>query len=142
MNAPSEPPLEAAWPQVGWHLLQRVLDDVILATATLGTDLESLLVWGVLARASLAPPRPPRPVRVRDLAQLTGIPRETVRRKLLALEAAGRAERVVRGWVARTAGDEAALRRLADASLHRLRATACEIDAATSYSRSSGANTA
>ncbi len=142
MNAPSEPPLEAAGTRAGWHLLHRVLDDVILATATLGTDLESLLIWGVLARASLAPPLAPRPVRVRDLAQLTGIPRETVRRKLIGLEAAGRAERVVRGWVARTAGDEAALRRLAEASLQRLRATAREIDAATRYSRSSGAKTA
>ena len=142
MSGQDTPPLEAAGPLVAWQLLHRILDDVILATATLGTDLESLLLWGVLARQSLAPPLPPRPVRVRDLAQITGIPRETVRRKLLALEAAGRAERVVHGWVVATHGDEAALRRLADASLDRLRATARQVEAARRYSSASGANTA
>lgn len=142
VSGPGAPPPWAAGPQPGWHLLHRVLEDVVLATATLRTDLESLLIWGMLARASLSPPLPARPVRVRDLAQLTGIPRETVRRKLLGLQAAGRAERVVHGWVAATAADEAALRRIADTSLDRLRATARELDAATRYSSDSGANTA
>lgn len=161
MSDTSDAALERAGPLVAWQLLRHVVDDLVGVTAVFGTDLEALLVWAVLGCESLAPasspaaprdaasakaasgvrgaPRAdrarPRPVRIRDLARITGIPRETVRRKLLALEAAGRAERVVHGWVA-TRCDEDELRRLADAAMHRLRDT-CE--AVRRYSSASGA---
>jgi hypothetical protein len=38
-----------------------------------------------------------RPVRVRDLAQITGRPRETIRRKLEQMRAAGRLQRLPGG---------------------------------------------
>jgi hypothetical protein len=142
MSGPREPdglPRPPACPPP-WSQLRRLVDDVVRAARTLGTDLDGLLVWTMLACESLAPSTgglPPaasgaartvrptsargRPVRVRDLSRLTGIPRETVRRKLLALEAAGRAERVVDGWVVGAGHDAAALGTLADDALGRLR---------------------
>jgi hypothetical protein len=69
-----------------------------------GGDFEALVIWGVLAHQNVAHLMPPgslptavlgedgrlaegldrlRPLRLRDVAQITGIPRETVRRKLL-----------------------------------------------------------
>lgn len=160
MTGPHDAGLGPDGPHVAWRLLRRLVDDVVGASEALGTDLDALLVWAVLACESLAPPpgppaskaparreRPPagpaapRAVRVRDLVRLTGIPRETVRRKLMALEADGRAERVVHGWVA-TTRDEAGLRRLADASLRRLRDTWREVEAARREAGAPGAGDA
>ena len=81
---------------------------MLRSSRTLGVDYETSIVWGVLAYQNVAHLMPPggppiaamsrqgyvsgegqdlRAVRVRDLQQITGIPRETVRRKLEALSA-------------------------------------------------------
>jgi hypothetical protein len=151
MTGSHDADLGPAGPRIAWRLLRGLVDDVLEATGTLGTDLDALLVWAVLACESRAPaphapssPAPggraaPRAVPARDLARLTGIPRETVRRKLLALEAAGCAERVVHGWVA-TTRDAPGLHRLADATMRRLRGTWEDVEAARRDGRAPGAD--
>jgi hypothetical protein len=76
---------------------------LLRASNHFGGDLESFLLWGVLARPTATrsglPSAAPVPMRLRDLARISGIPRETARRKLGALERAGRIQRVTDGWM-------------------------------------------
>jgi predicted Rossmann fold nucleotide-binding protein DprA/Smf involved in DNA uptake len=74
-----------------------------------GGDLDRMLVLAVVGMRSLPPQRvqgrsfaefqagdlaqQPRPINVQSIAETTGIPRETVRRKVAELEAAGWIER-------------------------------------------------
>jgi IclR helix-turn-helix domain len=91
-----------------------------LARQLTGGDFEALVVWCEVAHASVAHLLPPgadgpalldcvarvtsdpdlaRPVLLRDLAAATGIPRETVRRKLERLSSQGHLRRQAGGWV-------------------------------------------
>lgn len=81
----------------------------------LETDLDAAFVWATLAHLNalkLAAPRAGpldlsgsgdllraelNPVRLTDVAQVTGLPRETVRRKLMLLRDRGRVERLADG---------------------------------------------
>lgn len=148
------PRLDAAFERVYDRialLVDRHLVDLMLrASRELGADFESLVLWGVLSHANVAHRLPPdsgsppplevrraapvppgelRPVRASDLAQLTGIPRETVRRKLLSLEAAGRARHVAFGWVVDAGACEPALKEFHRHSMLRLLAAAREVEA-------------
>ncbi|NJD31596.1 MAG: hypothetical protein FIB04_06895 [Gammaproteobacteria bacterium] len=97
-----------------------IVDHVIRAARQFENDTESLILFGMLShlnvahmvlpgsdvrttldpRGRLPDPEPRlRPVRIRDLVQITGRPRETIRRKLERMQAAGRVRRVVDGWV-------------------------------------------
>lgn len=92
------------------HLAQRVTDG----------DFETLVIWGELAHRSLAhllpdptspqqllaglsrltgDPGQARPIHLCTLADASGIPRETVRRKLERLGSRGHARKVQGGWV-------------------------------------------
>jgi hypothetical protein len=92
------------------HLAQRVTNG----------DFESLVIWGELAHRSLAhllpdpagpqqllsvisrltdDPGQARPVHLCTLADASGIPRETVRRKLERLAAQGNVRKMRCGWV-------------------------------------------
>lgn len=97
-----------------------IIDHMLRFSRHFGFDFETMVIWGVLANqnvAHLMPLRGPqgdlrdvrgesvdvgtamRPVRVRDLTQITGIPKETVRRKLGLLERDGWIRRRQSGWV-------------------------------------------
>ena len=97
-----------------------IVDHLLRFGRHFGADYPMLLVWGVVAHQSLiglipmgsmpsqlldeegmlSDPQPAlRPVRVRDLCQITGIPKETVRRKLLKLSEAGWIVQQGEGWV-------------------------------------------
>jgi len=97
-----------------------IVDHLLRFGRHFGADYPMLLVWGVVAHQSvihlvpmgsmprqllneegiLTDPQPAlRPVRVRDLCQITGIPKETVRRKLLKLSEAGWIAQQGEGWV-------------------------------------------
>ena len=97
-----------------------IVDHLLRFGRSFGADYPMLLIWGVVAHQSLihlvpmgsmpsqllnekgilADPQPAlRPVRVRDLCQITGIPKETVRRKLLKLSQAGWIVQQGEGWV-------------------------------------------
>lgn len=114
-------------------------------------DFEALVLWGVLAHQNVAHLMPPgslptavlnekgrvdsyekriRPLLLRDLAAITGIPRETARRKLEKLAALGFAERVGSGWSVSAQRVEPDLREFTRESIKRLLATADEVRAA------------
>jgi DNA-binding IclR family transcriptional regulator len=71
-----------------------------------------------------------RPLRLRDIAQITGIPRETARRKLERLAADRYVERRPDGWVVSAERVEPELRDFTRESVYRLLAVADEIMAA------------
>jgi hypothetical protein len=97
-----------------------IVDHLIRSARLFGNDTEALVLFGMLAHLNVVHLLPPgssplttldqqgrvpdpqpklRPVRVRDLAQITGRPRETIRRKLEQMRAAGRVQRLPGGWV-------------------------------------------
>lgn len=120
----------------------------------IGIDLETALIWGITAHMNVArsirPGAPPsevmsadgeflgekHPVRLADIVQVSGLPKETVRRKLEQLRSQGRLERDDNGlWVVRSAGvDEQTLAFTLD-SVRRLLATARQIEAILSQVR-------
>lgn len=97
-----------------------IIDHMLRFSRHFGFDFETMVIWGVLANQNVAHLMPlrglsqdlrdlrgqsvdvstaMRPVRVRDLTQITGIPKETVRRKLGLLEQGGWIRRQQSGWV-------------------------------------------
>jgi len=97
-----------------------IVDHVIRAARLFDNDTEALILFGMLAHLNIVHLMPPgssprttldgrgripdpqpklRPVRLRDLAQITGRPRETIRRKLEHMRATGRVLRLRNGWV-------------------------------------------
>ena len=113
-----------------------------------GNDFEALVLWGVLAHQNAAHLMPPgslptailndrgrltdtpmrlRPQRLCDIDQITGLPRETTRRKLEQLAANRRVERTPDGWIVSAERIDAGLRDFTRESVLRLLATADEI---------------
>jgi hypothetical protein len=136
-------------------VLNRHIVDHMLRTARLLTegDYERLVIWAVLAHQNVAHLMPPgslpsailnesgrvtgaearlRPLRLRDLTAITGIPRETVRRKLEKLAQQQWVRRDGEAWVVRTDRVEPDLREFSRESTLRFMAAADEIRAALS----------
>jgi hypothetical protein len=111
-------------------------------------DYEAVLVWGVLAHQNIAHLLPPgalpsailddhglfgagsaglRPLRLRDLVQITRLPRETVRRKLARLAEQRWIEHTPQGWVSSGARLEPTLREFTRETVRRFLATADEL---------------
>ena len=134
------------------YVLNRHLINHMLRAARLLTegDTDALIVWGVLARQNIAHLMPPGslpsavlddrgmphdseqrmvPLRLRTLAEITRIPRETVQRKLHALEARRFVTQSSRGWLVSTERNEPELREFTRKSVLRLLAAADEIRA-------------
>jgi hypothetical protein len=100
---------------------RHLVDHFVRASRHLSLDFESLIIWAVVAAQNAAHLMPPgslpstrltasgrisdddaaglRPLRLRDVTQITGVPRETVRRKLRALAEAGWLVETEGGWV-------------------------------------------
>lgn len=97
-----------------------IVDHVIRSARLFDDDTEALILFGMLAHLNIVHLMPPgsspittldrqgrvpesqsklRPVRLRDLAQITGRPRETIRRKLEHMRSAGLVRRLPDGWV-------------------------------------------
>lgn len=110
-----------------------------------GDDHEALIIWGVVAHQNVAHLMPPgsipsallndkgrldisdeglRPLRQRDIVQITGIARETVRRKLKKLEAERWIARNSRGWIVSSERTEPDLRDFTRNSVRRFLTTA------------------
>ena len=112
-----------------------------------GDDYEAMLIWGVLAHQNVAHLLPPGshpcgvlnergrvdmgrariPLRLRDVTQITRLPRETVRRKLEKLAAAGWVERVETGWLITQHEIDGPLREFSRDNVRRFLATADEV---------------
>jgi CRP-like cAMP-binding protein len=116
------------------------------ASRSLDTDLESVFVWATLAHLNtLTIARPGttldqipeteamlyqeiKPVRLADIAQVTGLPRETVRRKLTQLAARGKVERSEDGlWRYRPDGIDKAAYEMTREMAGNLLQTAAEV---------------
>ena len=143
---------DRAFSLVAFVLNRHIIDHLLRATRLLTDgDAEALMIWGVLAHLNVAHLMPPgsvpaaildaqghlpdeearyRPLRLRDLTDITGIPRETVRRKLNALAAQHYVQRAGNGWVLCTDRVEPELREFTRESVWRLLAVADEIRAA------------
>jgi len=142
-------------------VLNRHIVDHMLRSARLLTDgdYERLVIWAVLAHQNAAHLMPPgsvpaavlneqgrvpdaetrlRPLRLRDLAAITGIPRETVRRKVERLAEQRWVRREGEGWVVSVDRVDPDLREFSRESTWRLMAVADEIKAALSSADQAG----
>lgn len=111
-------------------------------------DYEAMIIWGVVAHQSIAHMLPPgsvpsavlndngrldlkeeglRPLRLRDVVQITRMPRETVRRKLDKLAAQQWIERTTQGWVISGARSDPTLRDFTRESVRRFLMAADEV---------------
>jgi hypothetical protein len=147
---------------VAFTMNRFVVDHLMRAARLFDNDTEALVLFGVLSHLNVAhmltpdarpsstlnergslPDSQPRlkPVRIRDLAQITGRPRETIRRKLERLEAEGRVLRVAEGYVLNVASVDPEMRALSVDGVHRFMQAAAVIgralqDARTTLERS------
>lgn len=109
-----------AFSLISFTMNRFIVDHVLRSARQFDNDTEAMILFGMVAHLNAAHLLPPgsspasllnaegrvpdaqpqlRPVRIRDLTQITGRPRETIRRKLERLEAEGRLLRVVGGYV-------------------------------------------
>ncbi|MEI7446207.1 MAG: helix-turn-helix domain-containing protein [Burkholderiales bacterium] len=133
-------PLEAAYAILAFTMNRAVIDHMLRSARRFGGDYERLILWGTVAHLNIAHLMPPgslpsslldecgnvpdavadlRPVLLRDLAQITGIARETARRKLASLEADGWLRRTRAGWVMDVERTDTALRPFTLESIRR-----------------------
>jgi len=122
-----------------------IVDHVIRSARLFDNDTEALILFGMLAHLNVVDLMPPgsspstaldrrgripdpqpklRPVRIRDLAQITGRPRETVRRKLEQMRAAGRVHHLPNGWIYNASSVDAVMQSLTVDSVRRFLQTA------------------
>lgn len=140
---------DGAFSLIAFILNRHLIDHMLRCVRSLTDgDFEALVLWGVLAHQNTAHLMPPgtlptavlneagrvsdgekriRPLLLRDLAAITGIPRETARRKLEGLAAQGAVARSGRGWVVSGQRVEPELREFTRESALRFLATADEL---------------
>jgi hypothetical protein len=131
------------------YAMNRYLVDHMLRVARQLTegDYEAMVIWAVLAHQNVAHLLPPgafasevldergrlpvtsglRPLRLRDIVQITGIPKETARRKLERLAAERWIARSDEGWVLSRERTEPDLRDFSRESVRRFLAVADEM---------------
>ena len=121
---PISPAFDAAFDQcfglIAFAMNRHLIDHMVRAMRELDVDFETLVIWGLLSHLNVAHLVPPgtsprstldergrftgdntgyRPQRLRDLEQISRLPRETIRRKLVKLEEKGYVRRVDDGWL-------------------------------------------
>ena len=146
---PGHEGFDGAFAVAVFRINRYIIDHVLKASRLLADgDMEALVVWGVVVTHNLAHLMPPgtppaavltrhgrlpdvdgllRPARLRDVAAVTGIPRETVRRKLAKLAANQSVRRAGGGWVINRAWMDEAMREFTRESAHRLLGAAQEV---------------
>lgn len=133
---------------VAFQMNRHIIDHLLRTGRQLtDDDLEAMVIWGVLAHQNVAHLLPPgshpcsvldergrartphalQALRLRDVAQITRIPRETVRRKLEKLAAAGWIQRQADGWVIRSDHTADQLREFTRDNVRRFLAAADEV---------------
>ncbi len=140
---------DRAFSVVAYATNRYLIDHMLrVGRALTDNDFEAMVIWGVLAHQGVAHLMPPgilpsavlnergrfgendiliKPLRLRDIAQITGIPRETARRKLALLAEKKYINKVVQGWVISSERTEPELRDFTRESVMRLLAVADEI---------------
>lgn len=142
---------DASFSLVAFIMNRHLIDHMLRATRLLTDgDYEALILWGILVHQNVAHLMPPgtlapavlnergrlassysglRPMLLRDLSAIAGIPRETARRKLERLASMGYIERSGRAWVIAANRIEPDLREFTRESVRRLLAAADEVRA-------------
>lgn len=140
---------DGAFSLVAFVMNRHLIDHMLRVARELTLDdYEAMIIWGVLAHQNLAHLLPPgsvpstvlndrgrvdladeglRPLRLRDVVQITRIPRETARRKLQLLADERWIERTPRGWIVSGARFEPVLRDFSRDSVRRFLTAAEEI---------------
>lgn len=130
---------------LGFTMGRFMVDHMIRSSRLFDNDMEAMILFGMLAHLNIVHLVPPgsnpvstldrrgripesqsklRPVRIRDLAQITGRPRETIRRKLEQMRSAGRVQRLPNGWVCDVASVDPDMRALTMDGVRRFLQTA------------------
>jgi len=134
---------------VAFVMNRHLVDHMVRCSRTFGIDYQSLVLWAVLSHQNCAHLFPPgalpsevlseagtvldrykgvlRPVRLRHLSEMTGVPRETARRKLAALRSAGWITYTPLGWVIVPESIDADVRRFTLESTRRFLTAAAEV---------------
>ena len=159
------PEFRRAFSLLAFEMGRFMVDHVVRSARQFDNDIESMMLFGMLSHLNIvhlalpgsdpgttldhegrSPGSQPklRPVRVRDLAQIMGRPRETVRRKLEHLRSMGRVQRVEGGWVMVVTAVDAQMQALTIDGFMRFLRTAEAMksilaSAAASIARESGA---
>lgn len=129
---------------------RHIVDHMVRFRRAFGLDFEALVLWAVLAhqncahlfapgsapgkvlteegRLKQAVPAALRPVRLRHLSEITGIPRETTRRKLALLERQGWIIRLRQGWLVNPERVEPDLRTFTLETVRRFLSAAREVE--------------
>ena len=140
---------DRAFTLVAFAMNRHLIDHMLRIARNLTLDdYEAMIIWGVLAHQNIAHLLPPgslpsavlndqgrldlqdeglRPLRLRDVVQITRIPRETARRKLELLASQQWIERVPSGWVVSRARTEPVLRDLTRDNVRRFLMAADEV---------------
>jgi len=143
---------DSTFSYVAFVLNRHLVNHMLRSSRELGVDYESLIIWGLLAHQNVAhlvpaggalvPRLSPRgrlsetaaelrPMLLRDLAQITGIPRETVRRKLIELSERGYTRRLPgKGWIIAHQSIEPGLREFTRESVRQMLQCARQIQGA------------
>jgi CRP-like cAMP-binding protein len=143
---------DSAFSLIAFILNRHIVDHMLRSARTLTEgDYERLVIWAVLAHQNVAHLMPPgslpsallnehgrvpdaesrmRPLRLRDVAAITGIPRETVRRKLEKLAEQRWVRREGEGWLVSAERVDPDLREFSRESVCRFMAVADEMKAA------------
>lgn len=115
---------QRAFGLLAFSVNRHIVDHMRRIRVELSLDTETAQIWGTLAHMNVLPNLPlganPMeildelgrsknfsliPIRLMELSQVTGLPRETVRRKLELLQSMGKAERHEEGgWLYRSSG--------------------------------------
>jgi hypothetical protein len=143
------PAYERAFGLLAFTMNRFIVDHMVRSARQFDNDTEAMVLFGVLAHLNAAHLMPPgagpaellddrgsvpdaqpnlRPARLRDLVQVTGRPRETIRRKLERLEQQGRVKRVDGGYVFDVASVDEPMRALTADALRRFVQTASVIE--------------
>ncbi len=134
---------------VAFIMNRHLVDHMIRSTRQFGLDYQTLVLWGVLAHQNCAHLFPPgslpskvlddrgrlrdpqratlRPLRLRHLSEITGVPRETTRRKLKVLSELGWITEGKAGWVVDPEKIGPEVREFTLESARRLLAAATEV---------------
>ena len=130
---------------------RHIVDHMVRFRRAFGLDFEALVLWAVVAHQNTAHLFPPgslpsvvlnedgllkgsdpqlRPLRLRHLSEITGIPRETTRRKLATLEAAGWIVQTPQGWLLNKDKVGPELREFTLETVRRFRAASRDVERA------------
>jgi predicted transcriptional regulator len=151
---------QRAFSLVAFITNRHIVDHMVRFRRAFDLDFEALVLWAVLAHQNCVHLFPPgalpsqvldaegrlkdvdalglRPLRLRHLSEITGIPRETTRRKLAILKEAGWIVQVRDGWLVNRDKVGPELRAFTLETVRRLLATAREVERALASAGDAG----